>query len=360
METAPPGRPPTPDYNLTPQVIFWEVTWACALRCRHCRAVAQPKRHPDELTTEEGSRLLEEIARFGQPIVIMTGGDPFMRHDLFELIAHGVGLGLHVTLAPSVTALVTPQNLLRAYEAGVRRLSFSLDGVTAEAHDSFRGVPGSFERTLKSIRMAQEAGIAVQINTCVNRRNVSELGQMAQLLQDTAIVLWDLFFLVPTGRALLEDVVSPEEHEAVFNWLYDYSQASPFPVRSTLGQHYRRVATQRGGPEAGRRAGSTNDGRGVCFISHLGNIYPSGFLPVTAGNVRRDSLVDVYRGSPLFRALRDPSRLKGKCGVCEFNAVCGGCRARAYAVTGDYLAAEPYCIYQPPAWRDQGHAPDVQ
>lgn len=348
-------RPPAPDFALAPQVIFWETTWACALRCQHCRAMAQPKRHPDELTTAEGKRLLEEMARFGQPIVIMTGGDPFMRRDLFELIAHGVGLGLHMTLAPSVTALANAKNFKRAFDAGVRRLSFSLDGATSEAHDAFRGVQGSFDNTLIAIKEAQEAGIAVQINTCVNRRNAGELETFAAILQDTGIVSWDLFCLVPTGRGLQKDVISAEEHEVAFRWLYEYSTRAPFMIRTTLGPHYRRVAIQIGGPEIAHRVGKANDGKGVCFVSHLGDIRPSGFLPITGGNVRTDSLVDVYRDSLLFKSLRDPSQLKGKCGLCEFNTVCGGSRARAYAVTGDFLAAEPFCAYQPAGWEERSN-----
>ena len=350
--TNAPAGPPR-DFNQAPQVIFWEVTWACALQCRHCRAVAQPRRHPLELTTEEGYKLLDEMAEFGQPIVVLSGGDALMRRDLFDLIRYGTEKGLHMSLAPSVTALVTEKNLSRAYDAGIRRLSFSLDGGTAETHDAFRGVPGSFDKTLRAIRMARDAGIDVQVNTCIYRNSLPELPGMVELLKDSGIVLWDLFFLVPTGRALMDDVISPQEHEETFNWLYEISQDLPFQAKTTLGQPYRRVAWQNGGEEVGRRAGTTNDGRGIVFVSHLGEIRPSGFLPVSAGNVRKDSLVDIYRNSPIFQELRDPSRLGGKCGVCPFNTVCGGCRARAYAVTGDYMAAEPYCVFQPPTWQEE-------
>lgn len=349
----PAGGPPM-DYDLSPQVIFWEVTWACALRCLHCRAEAQPKRHPDELTTEEGYRLLDEMRRFGQPIVVVSGGDALMRRDLFDLLRYGTDLGLRMSLAPSVTALVTPANLGRAYDAGVRRLSFSLDGATPETHDGFRGVPGSFEKTLRAVRTAQDAGIAVQLNTVVSRRTVGDLPLMPPLLEGLGVVLWDVFFLVPTGRAQTDELVSPEEHEALFNWLYDLSLVAPYQVKTTLGQPYRRVAIQRSEGERAAGVGTTNDGKGICFVSHRGDIRPSGFLPVAAGNVRRDSLVETYRESSLFRALRDPARLKGKCGVCPYNTVCGGCRARAYGVTGDYLAAEPSCVFQPPGWGD-GH-----
>ncbi len=343
------GGPPI-DYAMSPQVIFWEVTWACALRCLHCRAEAQPKRHPDELTTEEGYRLLDEMRRFGQPIVVISGGDALMRRDLFDLLQYGTDLGLRMSLAPSATALATPVNLRRVYYAGVRRLSFSLDGATPETHDGFRGVPGSFERTLRAVRTAQDAGIAVQLNTVVSRRTFGDLSLMPSLLEGLGVVLWDVFFLVPTGRAQTDDLVSPEEHEATFNWLYDLSLKATYQVKTTLGQPYRRVMIQRSEGERAAGIGTTNDGKGICFVSHRGDILPSGFLPIAAGNVRRDSLVETYRNSPLFRALRDPAQLKGKCGVCPYNTVCGGCRARAYGVTGDYLAAEPSCVLQPPGW----------
>ncbi|MBI4297455.1 MAG: radical SAM protein [Chloroflexi bacterium] len=329
-------------------VAFWEITRACAQACRHCRANAQPKRHPLELTTGECFAVLDEIARFSPlPILVITGGDPLMRRDLFDVAAYGVAKGLRVSLSPSVTALVTPHNLARAYQAGVRHISFSLDGATPELHDGFRGVRGSFERTQWAIKAAQEAGLTVQVNTTVSRWNWEQLEALADIVALYKAVVWDLFFLVPTGRARPEEMLSAAEHEKVFHWLYDFSCTATFRVKTTLGQHFRRVVLQRTGKEGSpeNSGSSTNDGKGICFISHIGEIYPSGFLPVACGNVRSHSLVEVYQTHPLLQALRDPARLKGKCGVCPFNSVCGGCRARAYACTGDYLEAEPCCAF---------------
>ncbi|MBI4201278.1 MAG: radical SAM protein [Chloroflexi bacterium] len=343
------GHPnPAADYALSPAVLFWEITRACALACRHCRAEAQPKRHPLELTTEQGFALVDEIARFRpSPILVITGGDPLMRRDLFDVAAHAVSRGLRTSLSPSVTALVTRDNLTRAYDAGVRHISFSLDGATPEVHDGFRGVEGAFERTLTAIKTAHEVGLTVQVNTTVSQRNHAQLEEMADIVGRSGAVQWDLFFLVPTGRARAEEMLSPQEHEEVYHWLYDLSHRATFRVKTTLGQPFRRVVLQRAAQD-GVQADSvptTNDGKGICFVSHLGEIYPSGFLPVRCGNVLTHSLVEVYQSHPIFLALRDPGHLKGKCGVCPFNACCGGCRARAYACTGDYLAAEPCCVY---------------
>ena len=346
----------TQDFARAPMVIFWEITRACALVCRHCRAQAQPKRHPLELTTQEGFRLLDQMAELGnRPIVIITGGDALMRRDVFDFISYGLGKGLIVSLSPSATALVRPDTLRWLKEAGLSRISFSLDGARPETHDAFRGVDGAFQRTQECIADSIEAGLSLQINTTVTRHSLPELAALAEMVQGSGAVLWDLFFLVPTGRALRDDMVSPQEHEQVFNWLYDLSQISPIAVRTTLGQPYRRVMMQHqqaaGKPAASSPAGhpmpSTNDGKGVCFISHIGEVQPSGFLPISAGNVRTGHLGEIYRHAPLFQELRDSSLLKGKCGVCPFNEVCGGCRARAYAMTGDYLQSDPSCVFQP-------------
>lgn len=333
-----------------PVVVFWEMTRACALACHHCRADAQPKRHPMELNTVECFAVVDQVARFDPcPILVITGGDPLMRRDLFEVVEYAVSRGLRTSLSPSVTALVTPRSLGLTYQAGIRHISISLDGATAEVHDSFRGVKGSFERTLWAIGAAQAAGLTVRVNTTVSRWNVHQLEALADLVAQFGAPLWDLFFLVPTGRARPGEMLSAEAHEDVFNWLYDLSRKATFRVKTTLGQHFRRVTLQRAIKE-GREVSPvppTNDGNGVCFISHIGEIYPSGFLPVNCGNVRTHSLVEAYRAHPVFQSLRDLSQLKGKCGRCPFNKVCGGCRARAFACTGDYLAAEPCCLFIP-------------
>jgi radical SAM protein len=316
------------------------------------------------LTTEEAFGVIRQIRGTGDPILVITGGDPLMRPDVFDLLSYAVQLGLRTSLTPTATALVTPRNLARAREAGVSRIAISLDGPNAELHDRFRGFSGSFHRTMRIIDHVREAGLALQINTTITRHNLPMLDTMPELIARSGAVQWSVFFLVPTGRGRLQDMISAEEHEYVFNWLYDISRTAPYDVKATAAPAYRRVAIQRAredgasGPVAGagyrfqdglnRPSVSINDGVGFAFISHTGDVYPSGFLPLTAGNVRERPFSHIYRESPLFRQLRDPSLLKGKCGACDFRSVCGGSRARSYGVTGDYLAPDPSCVYEPP------------
>ncbi|MDP6662571.1 MAG: TIGR04053 family radical SAM/SPASM domain-containing protein [SAR202 cluster bacterium] len=357
------GGPPMVDMDRDPVVVFWEVTQACALACIHCRAEAQPKRHPLELTDEESMKVLEDLTRFDHmPIVVLSGGDPFMHPNLFKFVERGIELGLTMSVSPAATALLTRQRLQRLVDLGVSRISLSLDGSTAEAHDAFRRVDGSFERTLQGMADARDVGLEFQVNTTVTRQTVDDLPAVADLLVASGAVLWDVFMLVPTGRGQTDDVISAEEHERVFGWLYDLSGTVPYMVKTTLGQHYRRVQVLKRLVAEGKsdveltpelvksmyRGLPTNDGRGILFISHLGEVFPSGFLPVTAGNVRKESIVELYRNGDVFRTLRTPSQLKGKCGQCPFNEICGGCRARAYGATGDYLEPESFCVFQPP------------
>jgi len=359
------------DFSRAPFTIAWELTRACAYACKHCRAEAQPRRDPRELTTEEAFRLIDQIREFGDPILVVTGGDPMMRPDRYEILEYAVQQGLRTSLTPTTTRLVTPQALVRAREAGVRRMAVSLDGPGPEAHDAFRGFRGSFEIALGIARQIVASGMSLQVNTTVSRYNRHQLDEMAELVASLNAVQWSLFFLVPTGRARAADMISAQEHEEVFNWLYDLSHRAPFDVKSTAAPAYRRVVIQRerqahpdgagNGPltlaGAGYRyqdglnrpAKAVNDGNGFCFISHIGDVCPSGFLPLPAGNVRQQPVAEIYRDSPLFRSLRDPEQLKGKCGRCEFREVCGGSRARAYGLTGDYLESDPSCVYQPAA-----------
>lgn len=357
-------------FEHSPFIVIWEVTRACELACLHCRAEAEPKPDPRQLTTEEGFRLLDQIKEFGDPVVVFTGGDPLMRQDLYDLISYGVNKGLKISMTPSATPHVTKEAMRRAKEAGLSRWAFSLDGSNAGIHDAFRGVAGSFDRTIQSIEYLHELGLPIQINTTVSRYNLHDLERLAELIKELKAVLWSVFFLVPTGRGKMEDMIPPEEHERVFNWLYDLSKTAPFDIKTTAAQHYRRVVMQRRKEEGeslprmnligvqrnngqtedgiGRPMFGVNDGNGFVFVSHLGDVYPSGFLPVCTGNVRERPLVEIYRESPIFKALRNPDNYKGKCGVCPFRNVCGGSRARAYAVTGDYLESEPCCTYIPP------------
>ena len=354
------------DFASAPFTIAWEVTRACAYACVHCRADAQHKRDARELTTVEAHTLIDQLAAFGnRPILVFTGGDPMMRPDLFDLIAYATQQGLRCSLTPTATALPTRERLEKARDAGIRRIALSLDAPRPEVHDAFRQVPGSWQRTIDILHRAQDVGLSVQVNTTVSKHNVDILAEMVPFIQEVNAVQWSVFFLVPTGRAQAQNMISAEQHEQVFNWLYDLSQRAPFDVKSTAAPMYRRVAIQRkrreadGKPVTFQGAGfqyadgldrptrGVNDGNGFLFISHVGEIQPSGFLPITAGNVRNDDVVDVYRHSELFTDLRAPEKIKGRCGVCEYRDLCGGQRGRAFGLTGDYLESDPACAYIP-------------
>lgn len=332
------------DFEVAPFLVIWEVTQACDLACRHCRASAEPVRDPEELTTEEGYRLLDEIRRFGDPLMVFTGGDPLKRPDLRELLGYSSALGLRTTVTPSATPLLTAGAIRGFQSAGVQRMALSLDGPDAASHDGFRGVAGSFDRTLYGLETARQLGLETQINTTVTRHNVARLAEMADLVAESGARLWSVFFLVPVGRAGIEDDLTGDEYEQVFAFLAREARRRSFLIKTTEAPHYRRFAAQHGAP---MKTAAIRDGRGICFVSHRGEIYPSGFLPVSAGNVRRDSLVEVYRCGPLFTVLRDSDALGGKCGECDYRKLCGGSRARAWAMTGDWMAEEPRCTYEP-------------
>lgn len=356
------------DFNQVPFITIWEVTRACQLHCLHCRAEAQRHRDPRELSTVEGKQLIDEIAALDRPLLVFTGGDPLEREDLFELIEYGTSKGLEVSITPSATPKVTPEAMRKAKEAGLMRWAFSLDGSTAEIHDRFRGTKGSYDKTIASLDALRDLGMPRQINTTVTRYNKDDLAAIAEIVEQYEAVLWSVFFLVPTGRARQEDMVSPEEHEQIMEWLYKLSLHSRFDIKTTEAPHYRRVLLQQRRlqettDDEGLRTFShynsvraprgINDGNGFVFISHTGDVYPSGFLPMKAGNVRQQSLGTIYRDSPLFQTLRNPDLLKGKCGFCEFRHLCGGSRARAFALTGDEMESDPTCVYQPRAWIEQ-------
>ncbi|WP_267643788.1 TIGR04053 family radical SAM/SPASM domain-containing protein [Haloarchaeobius amylolyticus] len=355
------------DTDERPFVLVWEVTQACELACEHCRADAKPQRHPDELTTAEGKTLLDDASRFGDgQLVVLSGGDPLARDDLVDLVRYGSEQGLRMTLTPSGTSSLTPEKIQALADAGLKRMALSIDGGSAAAHDAFRGEQGSFAETVEAARAAREAGLPLQVNTTVCADTVDELPAIRDLVADLGAVLWSVFFLVPVGRGALLDPVSPDRAEAVMRWLHEVSETADFGVKTTEAPHYRRVAIQQSAGEddgtarpsadaIGRRAG-IKAGDGFAFVSHVGEVYPSGFLPQSAGNVREDDLVDVYRNADLFRRLRDPDELGGKCGACPFRGVCGGSRSRAAAVTGDPLAADPLCSYVPEEY--DGPLPD--
>ena len=356
-----PVARPSP-FDRTPFIVFWETTRACALACRHCRAEAIPNRDPKELTTDEGKRLLDEIKAMGCPIVVLTGGDPAERPDLVELVRHGTSIDLRVALTPSATPKVTDALLQELSDAGLARLAISLDGIDAASHDGFRGVEGSFERTFEILGAARRLGLTTQVNTTVTDLNVGDLEKIAERLVALDISLWSVFFLVPTGRATQLDVLDPERVEQVLERLADIAEAAPFDVKTTAAPHYRRVLLTRKVKRQdvvgiddgiGRAPRGVNDGQGVLFVSHVGDVYPSGFLPLERGNIRERALAEIYRDDELFRSLRDADLLGGKCGLCEFRKVCGGSRARAYAMTGDPMAEEPACAHLPPSLREE-------
>ncbi|MDE3063749.1 MAG: TIGR04053 family radical SAM/SPASM domain-containing protein [Acidobacteriota bacterium] len=368
------------NYDETPFLAIWEVTQSCDLACKHCRAAAQPIAHPEQLSTAEGKALIDQIAAMQIPIFVFTGGDPLKRPDLYELIRYSAEKGVKVAVTPSATPLLTREAIFKMKEAGIVRLGISLDGSTPEIHDTFRGLPGAWARTIQAIEWANEAGIPIQVHTTISRHNADDLDNLCALFEKQKIVMWNVFFLVPVGRGQLDDLLSGEEFEQVFGKIYELSHRVSFQIKSTEAMHYRRYllqhnleerkmghghghphgAAQEYEPGAPTTDGKTramgwatrrvNDGKGFMFISHVGNVYPSGFLPIHAGNVRETPLAEIYREAPIFKALRDTSKLEGKCGACEFKEICGGSRARAYALTGDPLAQEPCCIYQPKNW----------
>ncbi|WP_280585135.1 radical SAM protein [Halorubrum sp. Boch-26] len=336
------------DVDRRPLVLIWEVTQACGLACRHCRADAEPKRHPDELTTAEGKRLLDDAAAFGDgQLIVLSGGDPLARGDLTELVSHGDDLGHRMTITPSGTASLTPARVEALADAGIQRMALSIDGATRESHDRFRGEE-SFEDTLTAARAARDAGLPLQVNTTVCAQTVDELPAIRDRVRDLGAVLWSVFFLVPVGRGRILDPIPPERAEEVMEWLHGVAEAERFGVKTTEAPFYRRVGRQRDGDGAGvRRRGGITAGRGFAFVSHTGETYPSGFLPKSAGNVRDRSVVDIYRNAELFESLRDPDGFAGKCGACEFRQLCGGSRSRAFAATGDPMGSDPLCPYVP-------------
>jgi AdoMet-dependent heme synthase len=380
-------------------MVIWETTQACDLACKHCRAEAQPVHHPGALSLEEGKRLVDQVIELGKPhpLFILTGGDPFKREDIFELTAYAAERALPVALSPSGTPLLNAGNLEKLKQMGCKAISLSLDGSTAAIHDSFRGVDGSYDWTVNGWKTARQIGLKLQVNTTVTRYNLFDLPDIFALVRDLGVMTWSVFFLVPMGRALVEDEIHPLDYEAVLNFLYDASKY--VGLKTTEGHHYKRVVLQRSfldahghDPRSYMQLNDTYDhlrqgleehtrsmpvgehdqdrmrrtpmhinaGDGFVFVSLFGEVFPSGYLPVSAGNVRRNTLKDIYQNSDLFLKLRNKEMLKGRCGECEYRNVCGGSRSRAYAVTGDYLAEEPFCAYQPGSFPFTGVIPEHQ
>jgi heme b synthase len=344
------------DAARAPRLVAWEVTRACDLACLHCRAVAQPHADPRQLSTEEASRLVDDIAAFGQPtILILTGGDPLKRSDIYALAERANRAGLRVAMSPSGTQ-VTPASVAELKRVGVQRISVSLDGSTAALHDSFRRVSGAFEDATASLAYAREGGLPFQINTTVTRHNRHDLADMLRLAIDLGAVTWDVFMLVPTGRGKVQMEISPDEYEETLRFVHAASQTAPIQVKMTCAPHYKRIQVQERRHAAAPRPPSPAPhgfsrgcmaGFGFCFVSHIGEVGGCGYLPLLAGNVRQAPLTEIYRESALFKSIRDADLLQGRCGICEYRALCGGCRARALAATGNYLDEEPFCTYRP-------------
>jgi radical SAM protein len=347
------------DYAQTPLNIYWEMTQACALACRHCRASAMPNAHPNQLTFEESLAFLRHIPQFGHPMpqLILTGGDPLERPDLFLLIEEARRLGIGVSITPAATSALTREVLARLKAHEVEGLGLSLDGATAKTHDSLRGVPGTFARTIQAMHWAQDLGLPLQVNTLIAEETVDDIPQIYELLKPLGAARWSLFFLISVGRGAMLHSMSIEDSKPLLRWIYEISKTAPFVVATTEAPSYRRFAIQKMREEGftgeeikhsrAYRSFGIRDGHGIMFVSNTGEISPAGFLPLVAGNVRTDSVVDIYRNAPLFRALHDPATFEGKCGICEFHAICGGSRARAYATSGNPLAEDPFCNYEP-------------
>jgi AdoMet-dependent heme synthase len=338
-----------------------------------------------ELTLDEGKKLIDDIYEMENPLLVFTGGDPLERPDVFDIAEYAIKKGVRVSMTPSATPNVTKEAMQKAKDIGLARWAFSIDGHCAEVHDHFRGTTGSFDLTMKAIEYLNELEMPLQINTVISKYNYEYLDELAEMVEKLNCVLWSVFFLVPTGRGKETDMISPAEHEKVFRWLYNLSKRVPFDIKTTAAQHYRRVVIQQKLREQkglsdedhifyedaltmgdtgkidglGRAPKGVNDGNGFVFISHTGDVFPSGLLPIKVGNVRQTPLADIYRNSDVFQNLRNPDKYKGKCGVCEYNKVCGGSRSRAYNLTGDYMESEPYCVYIPQSMRKKKKQPSV-
>jgi len=339
-------------------MVAWELTRSCNLACVHCRASAERGPYPGELTTYECLRVMDEIASFSKPVIILTGGEPLLRHDIFDLAEYGTTQGLRMVMATNGT-LFTEGIVEKMKASGIQRISISLDGPDAETHDAFRRVKGSFEGSLKGIEMAKKGGLEFQINTTITQANLHLIPEILNLAVGLGAVAHHIFLLVPTGRGkgLKDQEISALDYEKTLHWFYEQIDKVPLQLKATCAPHYYRIVRQQSKKEgkklASRESGLDAMTRGClggtsfCFISHVGQVQPCGYLELDCGNVRKKSFQEIWDQSEIFQRLRNTDGYQGKCGRCEFRKVCGGCRARAYEVSGDYMAEEPYCIYEP-------------
>ncbi|WP_292469049.1 heme b synthase [Methanolobus sp.] len=341
-----------------PRLIAWETTAGCNLSCKHCRGSSTEKKPEGELTTDEAFHFIDEIKKIGNPILILSGGEPLVRDDIFDIARYATEKGLRVAMATNGT-LVTPEIAEKIKSVGIQRVSISLDGSSPQTHDDFRCMPGAFDGALSGIENLKEAGVGFQINPTITKRTIDEIPAILEMAKGLAADALHIFLLVPTGRGkeLENDEIPPVEYERILNWFYDRQKDAGIQLKATCAPHYFRIMRQRAEKEGTEISVKTHGyeamtkgclgGTGFCFVSSTGDVFPCGYLPVLAGNIKKQSFKDVWENSKVFNDLRDVSKLKGKCGRCEYNTVCGGCRARAYAATGDYLEEEPYCIYVP-------------
>jgi AdoMet-dependent heme synthase len=356
-----PGGHPggNPDAAPTLRLVAWEITRNCNLNCVHCRAAATRGPYSGELDTDACLRLLDQIAETGQPIVILTGGEPLLRDDIFQVARYGTDKGLRMVMAPNGT-LITPAVAQKMSAAGIQRISISLDGADRASHDRFRGVDGAYDGAMQGVEHARKAGIEFQINTTITKANLAQIPKIQQLAVDLGAVAHHIFLLVPTGRGkyIVDQEISAEEYEDTLNWFYDQREKTPLQLKATCAPHYYRILRQRAREEGKTVTFDSHGldavtrgclgGTGFCFISHRGIVQPCGFLHVNSGDVTRTSFSEIWKHSKVFNNLRNFDELTGKCGACEYKRVCGGCRARAFEATGDYMAEEPLCSYQPP------------
>lgn len=343
---------PSPESPPVPRIIAWEITRSCPLACKHCRAAARREPYPDELSTEEAFRVLDGIASLARPLIILTGGEPMLRPDAFDLAARARERGLPVAMAPC-GMLIDDEAARRMKEVGFRQISISLDGATARSHDAFRGVEGAFDGSVRGIEALRRAGVPFQINTTVTETNLGELPRILELAVELGATCFNAFLLVPTGRgALLADrELSPSQYETALEWLAEQEGREDIKIRVTCAPHYQRILREKGLRKAHEDGvpGGCLGGKSFAFISHTGKVQICGFLDVECGDLRREDcdFRRIWETSKVLQAVRDPDGYGGRCGACEYRFVCGGCRARAFAATGDYLAEEPFCVHEP-------------
>jgi AdoMet-dependent heme synthase len=347
-----------PHDKFAPRILAWEITRRCNLNCIHCRAAASELSPEGELSLDEYKALLENVAGFAKPVIILTGGEPLLRPDVYDIAAYGTSLGLTMAVSTNGT-FVTDEVAKKLYTAGVRRCSISLDGSNAEVHDNFRQQPGAFEASIRGIKILQKHGIGIQVNTSLTRRNRADLDNIFKLVKDLGVVAWHMFMLVPTGRGgeiADSELITAQGYEEVLNYMYEKNRDEKFEIKPTCAPQYYRILRQRAKAEGievtaerfgvNARTRGCLAGMGFGFVSYQGDVFPCGYYPSKAGNVREQSFSEIWQNSPLFLKLRNFKLYEGSCGHCQFIGVCGGCRARALAVTGNDLAQEPYCAYQ--------------